>query len=372
MRPTNSIKPTRQKQPVCILLGKPNGNTIQNTAQNGKGQDTAHNIPSHHSHNTHKAGNGRHTGQNRSSPTASAVKLAELVGWPVHIPPQLERILLTGASDKLNSKAKLHYIIDRLIESVSAEQKRAGSCVHCRAQKCLFNSLSNVELKRLWDRYRIDREYKKGAAIFYEGEKHDGLYFVDSGRVKLIKGDSRGANLTLGIAKPGWVFGYRAFVLDSTYWESAIALDPETRVSHIRGSYFDIICALEPSIHQRMAEIACKELGDIAKRIIAKISGNVKDMVVDTLKEYRDGNIVTLPRKEIADLAWTTIETCVRTLKILEDGGFIDRGKGNVNGANGGNENGSNAGKIVLLPKLYGKSTHRERLSSQYTPRINR
>ncbi|WP_027414717.1 Crp/Fnr family transcriptional regulator [Aneurinibacillus terranovensis] len=80
-----------------------------------------------------------------------------------------------------------------------------------------FAGLSEENTKFL-EKMIIERFYHANEVIFYEGDPAEAVFFVKSGRVRLVKSTSEGKEFTLYIRKPGDLFAEVAlFNPNATY-----------------------------------------------------------------------------------------------------------------------------------------------------------
>jgi CRP/FNR family transcriptional regulator len=66
--------------------------------------------------------------------------------------------------------------------------------------------------------------YKKNNFLFHEGDIAGGIYFVLSGRVKIIKKEKQQVPVILYLVKPGGVLGIHAVVNEHSHTNSAVAM----------------------------------------------------------------------------------------------------------------------------------------------------
>jgi len=79
--------------------------------------------------------------------------------------------------------------------------------------------------------------FQSGETIFREGDKVDGLFFIEKGKVKVYRTDADGEEEILRIAEKGDFVGYRGFLTDTDHEASAKALEP-TLIILIRKEKF--------------------------------------------------------------------------------------------------------------------------------------
>ena len=70
--------------------------------------------------------------------------------------------------------------------------------------------------------------YKKGAIVYHEGNRMNGLFCVNSGIVKLYKTGIEGKEQIIYICTKGEFFGYSALLSEEQYTDSSAALEDST------------------------------------------------------------------------------------------------------------------------------------------------
>ena len=83
-----------------------------------------------------------------------------------------------------------------------------NSCFLCRG--CL------PEWRPAIDAHRKGYHFKKGELIFREGDKVEGVYFVNSGKVKVHKKWGEEKELIIRFAKEGEIFGHRGSAMSDS------------------------------------------------------------------------------------------------------------------------------------------------------------
>ena len=67
--------------------------------------------------------------------------------------------------------------------------------------------------------------FKKGQFVFQEGGNPVGIYFINSGKIKISHAGTEGKDQIVRLAKEGDILGYRALLSNERYNSSAIALE---------------------------------------------------------------------------------------------------------------------------------------------------
>lgn len=186
------------------------------------------------------------------------------------------------------------------------------------------------EWKAFIDFHKEVRTYKKGDYIFKAEEETLGLFFVDSGKVKVVYKEYDGSERLIRLASEGDILGHRGFGGTWKYTISALALC-NTEVSFISLKTFDTIAKANPNFTYQLMIYFAEEL----RKSEAKIKKYpVKNLIARAILEnYKafgfesEGSTklaYTLSRKDFANKAGTTYESAVRTLADLKKEKVID------------------------------------------------
>jgi CRP/FNR family transcriptional regulator len=172
--------------------------------------------------------------------------------------------------------------------------------------------------------HRKNFEFRKGETVFREGDPVTGIYFVNSGVVKVHKKWDQDKELIIRFASEGDVFGHRGLGKDSVYPISATALAP-TVVCYIDLDFLNASLRTNyPFIHQ-LLQFFADELQESEKRMRNLAHMQVKGRVAQALLALRDkfGTTpdraigFTLSRQDLASFTGTTYETVFRIMNEL-------------------------------------------------------
>jgi CRP/FNR family transcriptional regulator len=191
--------------------------------------------------------------------------------------------------------------------------------------ECLKNHISNewmIILKNLTESLK----FKKGDAIFQEGDAVKGVYFINSGKVKVVSNYENDENRILRLSHGGHFLGHRALT-SKMYPISAFALT-EVSVTFIPMDIFHKLIKNNPDFAIFILEFTISDLKDSEFRMKAMIHSDVivrvaivLCMLIDSYG-YSDENPnqlhFTLPRYDIANMSGTTYESVIRNLAKLE------------------------------------------------------
>jgi len=179
--------------------------------------------------------------------------------------------------------------------------------------------------------HEAPRAVKKRSFIYTEGETPQGIYFIQSGLVGLIKVNANGVDSLLRVFKPGQFFGHRSFFSNESYHASARALEasevvfcPENKVKKV----FDQM----PRAYFFLARALAKELRRAEERSLLISEGEVLERISSTLflfKKLKPDHNWT--RTEIANYCASRTPTVIKVLGELEKQKIIHQDGRNIN-----------------------------------------
>ena len=175
--------------------------------------------------------------------------------------------------------------------------------------------------------YLTTKSVKKDERIFNEGDPVTGIYFINSGKVKVTSRYDLENERIVRLSKAGHLLGHRSFYADK-YTISAISLSA-AEISFIPKDIFVKFIKANPDFALYILEFVIKDLheteekmkGIIHDEVIVRIA-KIITMLIDSYG-YDQTNMkklqYTLPRSDMANFAGTTYESVIRNLGKLEE-----------------------------------------------------
>lgn len=196
----------------------------------------------------------------------------------------------------------------------------------CNLQNCFLCSHCIPEWKAAIAVNKQTFAFKKGEAIFREGEQVQGMYFVYSGAVKIHQLWGEGKELIVRFAKAGDVLGFRGLGGDERYPVSATALE-DSKACFITNNFLEATFKTNASFTYTMMQLFATELQKAEKRLRNLAHMEVKGRIAETLLELlrlfgmnKEKYIsLAVTRQDIASYAGTTYETVFKFFNELID-----------------------------------------------------
>ena len=197
-------------------------------------------------------------------------------------------------------------------------------------QSTIFSGLDLPELVNLVG-LTTEKEFPAGTAIFHEEDVPEWFYVVVSGRVKVTRNSSLGKELIVAFFGPGEMFGEVAVFANKPYPATAVAVEP-AKVIGIRRNDLLAFLSRKPQVALQIINVLGERLRDAQGRIRDLVGERVEQRLARTLimLSAKIGSELPFTRQDIADVSGTTVETTIRFMSRLKEGGIIRSSRGKI------------------------------------------
>jgi CRP/FNR family transcriptional regulator len=189
-----------------------------------------------------------------------------------------------------------------------------------------FDIFKSLDVKQLAEISPLltERKIKKGEALYTEGDQANYLWFIKEGRIRAVKHTLQGRDLIVCSIGSKQMFG-TCCCFQSQYYPCSAIADTDTTVIMLPMEVFSSLMGKYPQLSKelvrylserlrRMQEMRSFDQETVERRIL--------HVLVYLINEF--GETIPLTRREIAEMAGTTVETCIRTFKKFEKDGLVD------------------------------------------------
>lgn len=195
----------------------------------------------------------------------------------------------------------------------------------------LFDGLPPAALDHVIARARIQM-LARGARVFDQGEPVERAHLLLSGAVRIAQTGADGGEIVIRFIGPGEVFGSVAIFTDHCYPADGVAMIDSIEASWAHADLLDLI-ERYPRIAVNLVTIIGRRLAELQNRVREMATQHVECRIANTLlrlgrqagRTGPAGTAITFPlrRKDIADIAGTTLYTVSRTLTDWRRKGWI-------------------------------------------------
>ena len=193
----------------------------------------------------------------------------------------------------------------------------------------LFKSVPPSQMGALEKRL-VEKRYAKGQPIFLEGDPATHVWFVKEGRVKAVKHMPQGRDLTICTMGQNHMFGTCCSFSAEHYPCNALAETDTTVVCLAMNDFVDLMRKHPDISRELVAHLSARlrRMQDMRTFDQESVEKRILHVLVHLVGEF--GNQIPLTRREVAEMAGTTVETCIRTFKSLEEEGLVETSRGRI------------------------------------------
>lgn len=191
----------------------------------------------------------------------------------------------------------------------------------------LFSGLPDDQLRDL-KAIAVEKRYKRGGAIFSEGQPALGFYVVVSGRVKIFKLSPDGKEQILHIFGPGEPFGEVPVFEGKRFPAHAVALDDSTARFYPRDAFVGLI-KRNPSLALNMLAVLSRRLRTFTQLVddlaLKEVPGRLAAHLLYLSEQQQSAEQVELdvPKNQLAGMLGTIPETLSRIFARMSAKGLI-------------------------------------------------
>jgi CRP-like cAMP-binding protein len=174
------------------------------------------------------------------------------------------------------------------------------------------------------------RSFKKKEYIYMEGQTPTDVYFISKGEVKTYVTNHDGKELITGIHHNGDFLGYVELLQDIPYIESAVVLE-DVDLALINKQDFMTLIYSNSDVAFRFIKLLSNNQIENEERLLNLAYQSVRQRVAGALLRIHSGKkdttsdpIITICRKDIANIVGTATESLNRTLADFADEGMIE------------------------------------------------
>ena len=181
----------------------------------------------------------------------------------------------------------------------------------------------------------LEKKYAKGETIFLEGDPADFVWFVKEGHVKAVIHSAGGRDMTLCMNGSQNMFGSCCCFGTKTYACHGVAETDVTILAYPIQEFFTLLDRY-PALSRAVVEELSKRLRqskDMQAFEQETVEKRILHVLVNLVEEF--GTTIPLTRREIAEMAGTTVETSIRTFSKLEREGLVSTARGRITIRNG-------------------------------------
>ncbi len=199
----------------------------------------------------------------------------------------------------------------------------------------------------------VVRDWERGAYLFHEGDRGDGLYVIDAGYVAIRRAAADGHENTLTILGPGEAFGEQALLRkEALRTASAVAVVP-TRTRMLPSVEFARLRDESPALDRFLIDVLAAQVRRLSEQLVDALHTPAEPRVVRRLlmlapvfsvEDHADapgngsadgpadrpGVRITIRQDELASMVGLTRQTVNTVLRTLAEDGLVELSWGTI------------------------------------------
>lgn len=197
----------------------------------------------------------------------------------------------------------------------------------------LLSSLSDVQIQALAER-SLQRRYRAGEVLFYEGDPCHGFYVLGQGRVKIVKTSPSGREIMLAVeSAPSSVAEVPLF--DGGPYPATVSAIDDVLACLISKQDFRRVCLAQPEVALKILEVVGQRLRQLVSIVESVSFGSVRQrlagILLDLAREAGGSRFtLNLTHQELASRLGTVREVVSRNLSRFQAEGLIQIDKRRV------------------------------------------
>jgi CRP-like cAMP-binding protein len=232
------------------------------------------------------------------------------------------------ATDLLNA-------IESRLKKVEVLKSTISSDIH--GFNHLMSITSGKEALQQFIDGRNTNRYKKKQIIFSEGNRPTRLYYIQKGKVKIIKSNDEGKELVVNLFNEGDFFGYTALLEGTSYKASAVAIE-ECEIAEIPKEEFEELMNTNPEVTHKFIQLLAKNITEKEKQLLNLAYNSLRKKVADALitlmekygRKLNDHYTIDISRENLATIAGTATESLIRTLSDFKTEKLLEIMEGHI------------------------------------------
>jgi len=185
-----------------------------------------------------------------------------------------------------------------------------------------------IEFEQLSENQEI-RKFNRKDLIFQEGELPRRLYYIQSGKIKLVKANEYGKEYILNILAEGEFFGYLSLLQEEEYTESAIVME-EAEIALIPKEDFFLLLYGNRDFSAHFIKLLANNTLEKEEQLLSLAYSSIRKRVAESLIKLfqQRGEEIQILREDLANMVGTAKESVIRTLTDFKKEGLIEIERG--------------------------------------------
>lgn len=237
-----------------------------------------------------------------------------------------------GADDYLTKpydESELFSAIESRLEKFENKNKIENE-VLSPTERCCDDGLKTLkDLQNYFNKKAEKVIFAENEIIYYEGNKSNHIFLIESGVVKTHKTDEKGKELITALYRENDFFGFSSFSKDIPYQEIATAIE-DTKAYKLTKSELKEVIKNNFSLSLKLIDYVTNNLIEINEHLLEMAYSSVRQKTAHSILEfskkekYQTKKSINISRSDLASIAGIATETFIRTISDFKKEGIID------------------------------------------------
>lgn len=185
------------------------------------------------------------------------------------------------------------------------------------------------DLKNFFDDNGETKTFGKGTNIYEEGEHSNTIYLIEKGLIKCHKLDEQGKDLTTALHKEDDLFGYTSFTQNTTYKETATAIQDATLLGISKNQLKEVLNS-NHNVTLELIQLLNEDLVGVKDQLLQMAYSSVRKRTATTILKFAEKlnrkpeDAIRISRNDLASVAGIATESLIRTLSRFKDMEIIE------------------------------------------------
>ena len=175
----------------------------------------------------------------------------------------------------------------------------------------------------------FEKRFERGRVLFFEGESAEYLWTIKRGQVRQYKSSSDGHITTLDVLEPGQIFGAVSGLDEPRYPASAEGVTSGLAWCMSRSLFLSLL-EERSELAVEVLRVVTGRLHDAQERVRSLSHDSATNRLAQALLRAANQGEARVTRRDLAEVAGTTVETAIRILRGFERDELIKGGVGRI------------------------------------------
>ena len=162
--------------------------------------------------------------------------------------------------------------------------------------------------------------YKTGQVIYQPESRPKAVYFIKSGKVKMVTVNNDGQEFIQGIFKTNEYFGEPALILNKPYLAYTIALQEAEIIPVSKDAFFEMLTsnsAFSLTLIETLSDRLFYKSMMLEELANEHAEHRIATLLNHLLRDLEPEQQLKITRQQLADMSGLRVETVIRTIKKL-------------------------------------------------------